>query len=354
MSSNNRVLSIDYAKAFGIIVVVLGHYPVMVFDTVLPYYYHMPLFFFIGGLCMKTEISILNALKKTFINYYIYIVILFIIIAALTNMVNAFFSIPHTNILASSIIDILITTLKSNFHNNTNFLVAWFLFAYSITSILSLILAKVFQALSKKIILPMALIIGYIGMTYTSSKYSENGLYYYNVITQILVGIMYYMIGYACKNNIQKAKSITLAIISFLVLFISYRLDMSAPMEMAWSKYPFGFVTQLITSFSGIYIIIYISNILAKSNKVSILTMIGKSSKYIMSYHMFIFFAIEQILFRTGIFEYMDNRGINKPIAFLPINIISALFIPILIKYFTDKSFNKVNVFYDKHSFFKR
>ena len=41
--------ALNYAKAIGIITVVIGHFRGVPFNYFQPYMYHMPLFFFLGG-----------------------------------------------------------------------------------------------------------------------------------------------------------------------------------------------------------------------------------------------------------------------------------------------------------------
>ncbi|HIA0230031.1 TPA: hypothetical protein ACWOSY_000326 [Enterobacter cloacae] len=62
--TSEQSLSISYMKAIGIIVVVIGHYTSGFFNVMQPYLYHMPLFFFVGGLTLKNEIVTFKALRK--------------------------------------------------------------------------------------------------------------------------------------------------------------------------------------------------------------------------------------------------------------------------------------------------
>lgn len=43
--TNEQSLALSYAKAFGIILVVIGHYKNTFFNIYHPYLFHMPLFF---------------------------------------------------------------------------------------------------------------------------------------------------------------------------------------------------------------------------------------------------------------------------------------------------------------------
>ncbi|MGK0599334.1 acyltransferase family protein [Yokenella regensburgei] len=353
MKKDNRITSVEYMSAIGIIMVVLGHYPATTFDAISPYYYHMPLFFFIGGMFASSSKSVFESIKKTVIDYYIYIAMIFIIVALMTNIIAAHYGAPLTNVLSSNIADIIKTTVKSNFHNNTNFLVAWFLFSYSIVFISSALILKstsnLPDILQKCFILCIAILSGYIGMDIMAGKYHLSGIYYYNTITQVLVGLMYYLLGKTLRNLVLKSRSIILFTAGISILFLTSKLGMTHPLEMAWSKYPDGFFYHLITSMSGIYCIAFISNTLADSKNIKTLSRIGNSSKYIMSWHMLIFFFIEQFLYHNGFFVALDAKGIDKPLAFMPINIIAAILIPVTIKIVTDmvlRSIKNKNIFW--------
>lgn len=327
-------------SAIGIIMVVLGHYPATTFDAISPYYYHMPLFFFIGGMFASNSKSIFESIKKVVINYYVYIVIVFIIVALMTNIIAAHYGAPLTDVLSSNIADTIKTTVKSNFHNNTNFLVAWFLFSYSIVFISSTLIlkatSKLPDILQKYFILCMAILSGYIGMNIMAEKYHLSGVYYYNTMTQVLVGSMYYLLGKILSGFVIKSRSMILFIAGISVLFLTNKIGLTHPLEMAWSKYPDGFLYHLITSMSGIYCIVFISNTLADSKNLKTLSAIGNSSKFIMSWHMLIFFFIERFLYHNGFFVFLDEKGIDKPLAFMPINILAAILIPLALKILTD------------------
>lgn len=67
-----RRAAIDYAKALGIIVVVIGHYSNNIFNVMTPYMYHMPLFFMIGGIVFnenKNPLQFLSIIIRKFFFY---------------------------------------------------------------------------------------------------------------------------------------------------------------------------------------------------------------------------------------------------------------------------------------------
>ena len=62
MLTEDRSITLDYAKALGIISVVIGHYNLNPFGIPHPYLFHMPLFFFIGGMLIKTNKGVCSTL----------------------------------------------------------------------------------------------------------------------------------------------------------------------------------------------------------------------------------------------------------------------------------------------------
>ena len=52
MMEGNRIVWIDWAKAFGIFLVVFGHIKVSILTEII-YYFHMPFFFILSGILYK-------------------------------------------------------------------------------------------------------------------------------------------------------------------------------------------------------------------------------------------------------------------------------------------------------------
>lgn len=67
--SHEHSLTMDYVKAFGMIFVLVGHINNDIFNVYYAYLFHMPLFFFIGGVLYKDTRCITNftahVIKKT-------------------------------------------------------------------------------------------------------------------------------------------------------------------------------------------------------------------------------------------------------------------------------------------------
>ena len=68
MEQRKRIIWLDYLKAIGILLVIIGHCALPPNLRKFIYSFHMPLFFFAGGLTLKmtSELSAKEFVKKTF------------------------------------------------------------------------------------------------------------------------------------------------------------------------------------------------------------------------------------------------------------------------------------------------
>ena len=73
--TERQSLAVDYLKAVGIIAVVSGHYDGSFINFLRPYIFHMPLFFFVGGLLFKTGKKGGVFAKNLLVKYIFYIVV---------------------------------------------------------------------------------------------------------------------------------------------------------------------------------------------------------------------------------------------------------------------------------------
>ncbi|WP_431606090.1 acyltransferase family protein [Enterobacter hormaechei] len=117
-------------KAIGIIVVVIGHYSSGFFNILQPYLYHMPLFFFVGGLTMRTESLKAKAFSKIFLKLAPYMVITYILTGLIALIINQTSGLYYGDPFYKDPVSTLMLALNKNMHNNQLFVVAWFLIAY--------------------------------------------------------------------------------------------------------------------------------------------------------------------------------------------------------------------------------
>lgn len=308
MLNNQESLSVRYAQCFGIVSVVLGHYAIKPLDVLQPYVFHMPLFFLIGGLLFKDRCVskvIMGVLKK----HIMYIVYTFVIISLIAVYLRDSFGLWVGNIYPEKIEDSIVWTLQHNFHNNNYFLVGWFLFAYAIVSIICAVLLKI---KSKIIISILAIALGYIGMEYVSPLYFENKLQAYNLLSQVMVGSMFYLLGFLFKGELLKLASPYIPIISIAILFTMKSYSILLGMGMSGSSYPHGFYAHTVSSLLCVATIFTITNILSQMPvKFNLLSLIGNQSKVIMSYHLLAFTCADFFFYKLGMYDISKTAALK-------------------------------------------
>lgn len=303
--NHQQSISISYMKAIGIIVVVIGHYTSGFFNVMQPYLYHMPLFFFVGGLTLRNVVFSLKSLIKLSKKIIPYAVLTYILTGILAITLNKFtglyFGEPFTS-----------NPLGNNFHNNPLFLVCWFLLAYYLSSIISRLIISVTteSKLQNITLIIIAILVGFVALHLCAVKFKETGHQIYNVSAQSLYGSMFMLFGYSLKKQ---SLSMYNPITSMLLIvatgtIISFGLTKQS--AMAWSTYPSGFIMTSVTSMVCIYAVVIISNILS-SRYNYLLKVIGDNSRSIMSWHLSVF-AILNIFFLFIGFENNANGKLSN------------------------------------------
>ncbi|MHC9514717.1 acyltransferase family protein [Enterobacter mori] len=303
--TSEQSLSISYMKAIGIIVVVIGHYTSGFFNVMQPYLYHMPLFFFVGGLTLKNEIVTFNALRKLSKKIIPYIFVTYILTGilaiALSKFTGLYFGDPFTT-----------NPLEKNFHNNPLFLVCWFLLAYYLSSIVSRLIISVateskFQSITLIII---AVLVGFVALHLCAVKFKETGYQFYNVSAQSLYGAMFMLLGYSLKKQSLSMYNPIVAMIMITATGTIISFGLTKQSAMAWSTYPSGFIMTSVTSMICIFVVVIFSNILS-SRENYLLKIIGDNSKSIMSWHLSVF-AILNLFFLLIGFENNANGKLSN------------------------------------------
>ena len=300
MLTNQQSLSLRYAQGLGMIAVVLGHYGIVPPYIFSPYTFHMPLFYLLGGILFK-ETSLLKTIKSITVKHLWYIVYTYLIISAIAMLINHYFGISTGDIYKSGPLSSIENTFKRNFHNNGFFLVAWFLFSYALVSLLSRIILYIKQ---EALVLSIALILGLVGMDYVSQLYTETSNQAYNLLTQVLVGSMFYLIGYVFKGTLLSIKSLYIPLISIAAIFTMKNFGVLGGLLMSWSKYPQGFFFHTLSSLLCICTVLAITNAAAiQDKKLNLLALIGSESKVIMSYHLLSFSVIDIFFYQLGMYD---------------------------------------------------
>ncbi|HHR5811022.1 acyltransferase family protein [Providencia alcalifaciens] len=340
--TKSQSISIRYVQAIGILFVVMGHYPVKLFNLFTPYAFHMPLFFILGGVLYKKR-NYASLISRNIKKHGGYIFINYIIIAFIMTVFNEIYSVPVSNlIINNSIFDTISYVLDRNFHNNTFFLVAWFLFAYMIVSIIAPI---IFIIKNRVLLFSIIILIGYFSVNTLAIEYQQSKIQSYNLITQVLVGLMYYSIGYLLKDFLLSSKSVAGILVAFFILIALHTNGKIAGMGMAWSSYSMGFWTHLLVSVTCAYIIFNITNIASSiSDEVQLFSSIGKYSRSIMSYHLLSFLIIDLAFYYTGVYDIKKSGALNhySDNRFYVIYISAGIIIPITLGFLSSNALRKI------------
>lgn len=274
------------ARALGIILVVIGHYMWHPNWTWSPYIFHMPLFFFMGGITAKPFTNISTGVKKLTDELIIYYIRWYLIIAALTWFITQIWQTSIVFNLGSGV-DSLLFPLKHNSHNNSLFMVGWFIIAYFFTSLsFKAILSWLEPITSKTIILTVGLILGVVGIEVVAPLYHTNKLWVINIISQVCVGLMYFSIGYWLRDQTERITKLQIGMIASIFLLSLVYFGIAHELGMSWSQYPDGFALHLTTSLLGILATLSLAKKLNETMLKNHLVMIGKFSKSIMTLHM--------------------------------------------------------------------
>ena len=341
--SKNESLFITYAKAIGIITVLLGHYGWNSMNIYHPYIYHMPLFFLVGGILMKPIKNYHTWFVSLRDNYIFYVVAWYIIIAAISVILDIYFGTKLNPKLSDpGHMNFIPFPIKKNMHNNNLFLVAWFLVAYCLVSIFFKNIITHLKSYSRFWSLTSGLVIGYISISYLSPLYWHDRYWVYNLLCQIGVGYMFMTIGFAVRPYLKLFNSIPIFLITLNIMLSGVGSGVFHRLDMAWSKYPDGFLIHVISSLSGCFGVLFIASFITKSFDSKILKKIGNSTKDIMTMHCLVFVIIDLIMCQMGYYDVVKIRACKhfvKPYL-LTVYLTSGLMAPILAR----QTINKVKI----------
>lgn len=297
-------LTIDYAKAIGIFFVVLGHYDASVMNLFKPYTFHMPLFFLIGGLTLNYNKPLKSFAKTVLKSLIIYAAVTYIITGIASEIISEKYNLPvFANAFISDPLTTIKTAFKYNFANNRLFVVAWFLLAYSLASLLCTVICKAVKKFNLEgggaVIFCAGILIGFVAI----DVFSKGEMYQAkNLMTQTMVALMFFMIGCALREYMQIFSSPFIALSACIAVYLLRSYGMTSDFIMSLSSYPYGSVVTITQSLCGIYLVMFISNALSGVNYQWLL-FIGRRTKTIMSYHILVFVLLDILFYKAGVYN---------------------------------------------------
>ncbi|EOI5728751.1 acyltransferase family protein [Cronobacter malonaticus] len=331
-------LTLDYAKAIGIFFVVIGHYDASVLNLFKPYMFHMPLFFFIGGLTLNHNKPVMSFLKTITKSLVLYAIFTYILIGVVSEIISKIYSIQaFGNAFVSDPITTIKTAFKYNFANHRMFVVAWFLVAYFWASLLCVIFCKAIKAISldyfNLILLLSGLLIGVFAMDfYNTSEVTQSR----NLLIQIMVAIMFFMAGCASRQFMNFFSSPVLAIVCCLTVYLLRNYGFTKDFIMSISFYPYGAIITIVQAACGIAVVLFMSRLLA-AFKFEWILAIGRRTKTIMSYHILSFVMLDIFFYMTDIFDIHTTDAFVhfKSWYSMPLYVSTGIALPTLFSYAT-------------------
>lgn len=334
-------ISIDYAKAFGIILVVIGHFNNLASDILRPYIYHMPLFFFIGGMVFRQQ-NFADVVKNTIVKYWIYLVFCYIATGLIALLLNHYFGTLARTPFGSSILDTLRIIKDNKFNNNPLFIFGWFLLCYPLVILVSNIYHFL---LAGKVPIVIFIVIpslaSFFAMNYLSKDALTTNSFILNVACQIIVGSFFYLLGAMVREKIFILNKLSILMLLLISFYTLSSMRIISEMGMSFSRYPYGFVVHTIGAFLGIAIVFSLSSILSNSDYSKVLGLIGEKSKDIMTFHMLSFSLIDAIFIELHIYRQPKAPTITSHFQdnyTFPIYLVGSIILSMLIGFAIKKS----------------
>lgn len=306
-------------RGLGIILVVVGHYLWHPNWTWSPYLFHMPLFFLLGGIVAKPIENFHRWVTKVVRAHLGYYIVWYTLLALLTWAIVSSWQTSIVFYLGQGL-ESLWLPLAHNSHNNSLFMVGWFIIAYGLVSTLfSLFITFVGSRVSKHSVVVLGLLIGYLGIEVVAPYYHLERNWPWNLLCQVCVGWMFFSLGFVLKDVIKHLASVLCLVVSWSIVAMLVMLGLAHELGMSWSQYPDGFIGHVAVSLLGSAGIIAVAHACHKLAGSHHLMRIGQWSKPIMTLHMTFFVILDLIFAKLGLFDGQAISALNhyiSPLAF--------------------------------------
>lgn len=251
-----RIDFLDIAKGIGILLMVIGHcIPIYSAINRYIYYFHMPLFFIISGICYNSKkYTFLSLLKKRIKQLMIPFVTFFVLLIPFCLVFDKYYEL-NTFIYRAP---------------------------YTMWFLLILFLVEInyywLRIISSNIVMRFVLIIFFFCV---SSFFSMKNIHLPYSLDALCAGISFFAIGNLCQNKIHSVNFLSgficLIIIGIITLVSDTRYNMQ---NNTFGGFLYGYIPCLLGSFGIISVSRYI-----EKYKCSSLIYIGKNSLSIMIFH---------------------------------------------------------------------
>jgi fucose 4-O-acetylase-like acetyltransferase len=305
--NDQRIIWIDIAKAFGIFLVVVGH--VISSGNIISdwiYSFHMPLFFFLSGICFSKKISyprfVVRKIKSLVLPY--------IYVGILISLFELYFQ--SFNVLSKQIS-----------HNFFNYGAMWFIPILFITEVIFYPISKIHDKYLYCFTLLIFAIIGYL--LFKFSIISPMSL------TSVFAATLFYGIGYVSKNTINLLFGKTYFIIIFFVthILLLFLSDSTIGMMSNTIPQPLYNYTAAMTGLLFFCMLSHFFSTHLLKEYINVILYVGQNTLIILCFHMiFIKYSVQIIR------PYINNYVLYKSLEFVFIWLLCFIIIFIIRKYF--------------------
>jgi fucose 4-O-acetylase-like acetyltransferase len=291
--------TIDAARGIGIVLVVLAHIVPSASPILVPYAFHMPLFFFLSGLTLPVSRPLKHSLARDFNA----LVVFYVLSVACLSVLSIFLERSGVQAGHTGPLDwrtYFVFPFTRNSHHIELFLVGWFLIALLFAKYLAVGILRLALRLPypKFVAAFAATALGFIGMKYFALRFHDGGAWYWNLLGQVSVAAMYCILGALARQTllVWPRHSLRTALVLYGLLICSG----APPMGMSWSQYPGNFRLHLVGTLFGIGSTMLLAYTYRGS---SVLRSIGQHTKSIMTWHLASFALLNLWFVQTTTFR---------------------------------------------------
>ncbi|MCP4178418.1 MAG: acyltransferase family protein [bacterium] len=288
-----KIQWVDHLKGLGIILVVAGHTDINPYLKSIIYSFHMPLFFFLSGYLYKGE----SGLKAYFIKKSIHLLLPYISFFFIVNYWIFIFAIKllsdtdNSNQLLPSILKGISKLFCGGRYLDGNDSLFWFINVLFLTQqIYHVIYLKLGDSITLRNLIILSYIISII------DSYYLNDINFPWSIDVVFATLPYFYIGHYYAGKKEEMKR--LSNIFILLFVISVPLSVycnDVVFNMRGSSYGIP-ICSFIASLGGIYLFVFLSEIISKYPFFNFIAEFGKASMIILYLHLMIFIGLNRFL----------------------------------------------------------
>jgi fucose 4-O-acetylase-like acetyltransferase len=310
LSSQMTQTAIYKARALGIIAVVYGHvHPGLGLEVGL---FHMPLFFFLGGLTLSPERSIKKVARFVLVDMLFFAVaatFFYSILAAALEPLGLKFRLFSDWSPAHFTVDML----RHTSHHVQFALTAWFLVAYAGAVVVAELATRTIRLKHGTLLVltALAVLMFYFGVRIIAPLYTKEA-WYWNWVSQVSVGGAFMIAGYVAMRSgrlITLTTSVAWVAFTYLSFWYIAKATNAVAMGMVFSKYPMGLLHGVLAVL-GILGTLQLAALLDKAPSAWFLDRIGKASKQVMIHHLFVFTLINLAFVALGLMSIAEISGV--------------------------------------------